>query len=149
MDRDENELIKIIKSWYPFFELDKEAYMLLPDEIIWDVKDLAHKYNVKIQILKMRRRTRYTFVAWIPRNKTNDEENDEEDIEFVEKEDDNMIKQMVYDFVKEKKECKVKDIKNFFVTKGIVIGDDKIRGILRQLYSEGKINYSARRISLR
>jgi hypothetical protein len=148
MDRDEKELIRIIKAWYPLFEIDKEAYMMLPDEIILDVRDLARKYGVKIQILKMRRRTRFTLVAWVPKTEGG-EENDEEDIEFVEKEDDDMIKQMVYDFVKEKKECKVKDIKNFFSTKGIIIGDDKIREILRQLHSEKKINYTARGVSLK
>jgi hypothetical protein len=148
MDRDEKELIKIIKAWYPLFELDKEAYMLLPDEIVLDVKDLARKYSVKIQILKMRRRTRYTFVAWVP--KTNDEEeNDEEDIEIVQKQDDDMIKEIIYDFIREKKQCKVEDIKNFISTKGINTGKDKIREILRQLHSEGKINYTARGVSLR
>ncbi len=68
MERDEKELIEIIKAWYPLFELDKEAYMLLPDEIVLDVKDLARKYDVKIQILKMRRRTRFTFVASLSQN---------------------------------------------------------------------------------
>jgi hypothetical protein len=146
MDRDEEELIRIIKAWYPFFELDKEAYMLLPDEIILDVKELARKYNVKIKIQKMRRRTKYTFVSWVPR-KTDDDEEDDEDIEIVEKEDDDTIKQMIYEFVKEKKECKVRDIKNFFVTKGIIIGDDKIRQFLRELHAEKKIKYSAKGVS--
>jgi len=131
------------------FEIEKEAYLMLPDELVFDVKELARKYGVKIQILKMRRRTNYTFVAWVPRNKTDDEENDEGDIEIIEKEDYDTIKQMIYDFVKEKKECKVEDIKNFFVTNGIDIGSDKIREILRRLHSEKKINYSAKWVSLR
>jgi len=139
MKRDENELIKIIKAWYPLFELEKEAYVMLPDELVFDVKELARKHNVKIQILKMRRRTKYTFVAWVPRNKTEDEENDEGDIEIIEKEDDDAIKQMIYEFVKEKKQCEVKDIKNFFSTKGISIGKDKIREILRELREEDKL----------
>ena len=139
MERDENELIKIIKAWYPLFELEKEAYVMLPDELVFDVKELARKHNVKIQILKMRRRTKYTFVAWVPRNKTEDEENDEGDIEIIEKEDDDAIKQMIYEFVKEKKQCEVKDIKNFFSTKGISIGKDKIREILRELREEDKL----------
>jgi hypothetical protein len=142
-------LIKIIRAWYPLFEIEKEAYLMLPDELVFDVKELARKYGVKIQILKMRRRTNYTFVAWVPRNKTDDEENDEGDIEIIEKEDYDTIKQMIYDFVKEKKECKVEDIKNFFVTNGIDIGSDKIREILRRLHSEKKINYSAKWVSLR
>jgi len=142
-------LIKIIRAWYPLFEIEKEAYLMLPDELVFDVKELARKYGVKIQILKMRRRTNYTFVAWVPRNKTDDEENDEGDIEIIEKEDYDTIKQMIYDFVKEKKECKVEDIKNFFVTNGIDIGSDKIREILRRLHSEKKINYSAKGVSLR
>ena len=139
MERDEKELIKIIRAWHPLFELEKEAYLMLPDELVFDVKDLARKHNVKIQILKMRRRTRYTFVAWVPRNKTEDEENDEGDIEIIEKEDDDAIKQMIYEFVKEKKQCEVKDIKNFFSTKGISIGKDKIREILRELREEDKL----------
>jgi len=145
MERDENELIKIIRAWYPLFELDKEAYLMIPDELIFDVKDLARKYGVKIQILKMRR-SKYTFVAWIPRNKTEDEEEEEEDdeeteVEVIEKQDRDMIKQMIYDFIKEKKQCKVKDIKKFFSAKGIEISRDKIRQILRELHSEKKILY--------
>jgi len=65
MERDENELIKIIKAWYPLFELEKEAYLMLPDELIFDVKELARKYDVKIQIIKMRK-SKYMFVAWVP-----------------------------------------------------------------------------------
>ena len=149
MKRDEKELIKIIKAWHPFFELEKEAYLMLPDELIFDVKELARKYGVKIQILKMRRRTRYTFVAWIPRNKTDEEEEEEEDVEIVEKEDYDTIKQMVYEFVKEKKKCKVNDIKKFFSTKGIGVGEDKIREILRQLHSEGRLKYNTGRVSLK
>jgi len=102
-------LIRIIRAWYPLFEIEKEAYLMFPDELVFDVKELARKYGVKIQILKMRRRTNYTFVAWVPRNKTDDEENDEGDIEIIEKEDYDTIKQMIYDFVKEKKECKVEE----------------------------------------
>jgi hypothetical protein len=140
MERGEEKLIRIIKAWYPLFEIDKEAYMMLPDEIIMDVKELARKHNVKIQVLKMRRRTNYTFVAWIPQNKTEDEEDDEgEDIEIVEKEDYDTIKQMVYEFVKEKKTCKVDDIKKFFSKKGVSVGEDKIREILRQLHAEKKV----------
>jgi len=151
MKRDENELIKIIKAWYPLFELEKEAYVMLPDELVFDVKELARKHNVKIQILKMRRRTRYTFVAWIPPNKTEDEEEEEEEeeIEIVEKEDHDVIKEMIYNFVKQKKQCKVEDIKNFFSTKGINIGENKIREILRELRSEKKIIYSAKGASLK
>ena len=132
-------LIRIIRAWYPLFEIEKEAYLMFPDELVFDVKELARKYGVKIQILKMRRRTNYTFVAWVPRNKTDDEENDEGDIEIIEKEDDDAIKQMIYEFVKEKKQCEVKDIKNFFSTKGISIGKDKIREILRELREEDKL----------
>ena len=141
MERDENELIKIIKAWYPLFELEKEAYVMLPDELVFDVKELARKHNVKIQILKMRRRTRYTFFAWIPPNKTEDEEDeeDEEEIEIVEKEDHAVIKEMICNFVKQKKQCKVEDIKNFFSTKGISIGKDKIREILRELREEDEL----------
>ena len=142
-------LIKIIRAWYPLFEIEKEAYLMLPDELVFDVKELARKYGVKIQILKMRRRTNYTFVAWVPRNKTDDEENDEGDIEILEKQDADVIKEMIYDFVKQKKQCKVEDIKNFFSTKGIDVGKDKIREILRELHSEKKINYSAKGVSLK
>jgi hypothetical protein len=144
MEHDENELIEIIKKWYPLFELEKEAYIMLPDELIFDVKELARKYNVKIQILKMRR-SKYTFVAWIPPKKTTEDEEDEdeeENIEIIEKQDDDTIKEMIYDFVKEKKQCKVGDIKNFFSTKGIDVGEDKIRKILRELHSEKKIKYA-------
>ena len=95
----------------------------------------------------MRRRTKYTFVAWVPGNKTEDEE-DDEDIEIVQKQDDDTIKQMIYEFVKEKKECKVKDIKKYFATKGIIIGDDKIRQFLRQLHAEKKVKYTAKGVSL-
>ena len=145
MERDENELISIIRTWYPLFELDKEAHMMLPDELIFDVKDLARKYGVKIQILKMRR-SKYTFVAWIPRNKTEDEEEEEDDdeeteVEVIEKQDRDTIKEMIYDFIKQKKECRVNDIKNFFSTKGIEVSGDKIREILRELHSEKKILY--------
>jgi len=148
--RSEDELIKIIRTWYPIFELDKEAYMMIPDELVFDVKELARKHNVKIQVLKMRRRTRYTLVAWVPRNKTDDEENDEdEEIEIVEKENYDVIKEMIYKFVNERKECKVKDVKNFLSRKGITVGADKIREILRQLHSEKKINYSAKGVSLK
>ena len=149
MKRDEKELIKIIRAWHPLFELEKEAYLMLPDELVFDVKELARKHNVKIQILKMRRRTRYTFVAWVPRNKTDEEEEEEEDVEIVEKEDYDTIKQMIYDFVKEKKKCKVDDIKNSFSRKGISIGEDKIREILRQLHSEGRIIYNVKGVSLK
>ena len=149
MNRDEKELIRIIRAWHPFFEIDKEAYLMLPDELIFDVKDLARKHNVKIQILKMRRRTNYTFVAWIPRGADDDEEDDEgEDVEIVEKEDYDTIKQMVYDFVKEKKKCKVDDIRKFFSRKGISVGEDKIREILRQLHAEKKVKYNTKGVSL-
>ena len=150
MKRDEKELIKIIRAWHPLFELEKEAYLMLPDELIFDVRELARKHNVKIQILKMRRRTNYTFVAWVPRGADDDEEDDEgEDVEIVEKEDYDTIKQMIYDFVKEKKKCKVDDIKNSFSRKGISIGEDKIREILRQLHSEGRIIYNVKGVSLK
>ena len=149
MNRDEKELIRIIRAWHPLFELEKEAYLMLPDELVFDVKDLARKHNVKIQILKMRRRTNYTFVAWIPRGADDDEEDDEgEDIEIVEKEDYDTIKQMVYEFVKEKKKCKVDDIRKFFSTKGISVGEDKIREILRQLHAEKKVKYNTKGVSL-
>ena len=86
MEHDEKELIRIIRAWHPFFEIEKEAYLMLPDELIFDVKELARKHNVKIQVLKMRRRTNYTFVAWVPRGADDDEEDDEgEDVEIVEK----------------------------------------------------------------
>jgi len=148
MDRDEKELIEIIKAWYPLFELDKEAYMMLPDEIILDVRDLARKYNVKIKILKMRRRTNYTFVAWVPRKTDDDEEDDDEDVEIVEKEDDNTIKEMVYEFVKEKKRCKVKDIVNYFSSKGMYVSDDKVREKIRELEKEGKLKYNFKSVTL-
>jgi len=149
VNRDEKELIRIIRAWHPFFEIDKEAYLMLPDELVFDVKDLARKHNVKIQILKMRRRTNYTFVAWIPRGADDDEEDDEgEDIEIVEKEDYDTIKQMVYEFVKEKKKCKVDDIRKFFSTKGISVGEDKIREILRLLHAEKKVKYNTKGVSL-
>ena len=148
MKLDEKELIRIIRAWHPFFEIDKEAYIMIPDELVFDVKDLARKYGVKIQILKMRRRTRYTFVAWVPRNKTDEEEEEEEDVEIVEKEDYDTIKQTVYEFVKEKKKCKVDDIRKFFSTKGISVGEDKIREILRQLHAEKKVKYNTKGVSL-
>jgi len=148
MDRDEKELIRIIKAWYPLFEIDKEAYMMLPDEIILDVRDLARKYDVKIKILKMRRRTNYTFVAWVPRKTDDDEEDDDEDVDIVEKEDDNVIKEMIYEFVKEKKRCKVKDIVNYFSSKGMYVSDDKIREFLRELDEEGKLKYKSKDVTL-
>ena len=149
MNRDEKELIRIIRAWHPFFEIDKEAYIMIPDELVFDVKDLARKYGVKIQILKMRRRTNYTFVAWVPRGGDDSEEDDEgEDVEIVEKEDYDTIKQMVYDFVKEKKKCKVDDIRKFFSTKGISVGEDKVREILRQLHAEKKVKYNTKGVSL-
>ena len=143
MKRDENELINIIRTWYPLFELDKEAYMMLPDDLVLDVKELARKYNVKIQILKMRRRTKYTFVAWVPPKKEEEEEEDNEEIEVevIERQDRDVIKEMIYNFVKEKKECRVKDIKKFFSDKKMDVGEDKIREILRELHSEKKILY--------
>ena len=150
MEHDEKELIRIIRAWHPFFEIEKEAYLMLPDELIFDVKELARKHNVKIQILKMRRRTNYTFVAWIPRGADDDEEDEEgEDVEIVEKEDYDTIKQTVYEFVKEKKKCKVDDIRKFFSTKGISVGEDKIREILRQLHGEGRLKYNTGRVSLK
>ena len=148
MERDENELIKIIKAWYPLFELEKEAYVMLPDELVFDVKELARKYDVKIQIIKMRR-SKYMFVAWVPPKSEDEEEEDEEEIEIVEKEDYDTIKQTIYDFVKERKQCKVDDIKNFFSTKGIGVGEDKIREFLRELHSEGRIIYNTGRVSLK
>jgi len=142
MERDENELIKIIRAWYPLFEIDKEASIMIPDELVFDVKELARKYNVKIQIFKMRR-SKYTFVAWVPPKKEEEEEEDEEDIEVevIEKEDRDVIKQMIYDFIKQKKQCKVKDIKKFFSDKKMDVGEDKIRQILRELHGEKKILY--------
>ena len=149
MERDEKELIKIIKAWHPLFELEKEAYLMLPDELVFDVKELARKHDVKIQILKMRR-SKYMFVAWVPRGGDDSEEDDEgEDVEIIEKEDYDTIKQMVYDFVKEKKKCKVDDIRKFFSTKGISVGEDKIREILRQLHGEGRLKYNTGRVSLK
>ena len=122
---------------------------MLPDELIMDVKELARKHNVKIQVLKMRRRTNYTFVAWIPReNNDNEEDDDDEDVEITEKEDYETIKQMIYDFVKERRHCRVDDIKNYFSKKGIGVGEDKIREILRQLHAEKKINYNTKGVSL-
>ena len=148
MERDENELIKIIRAWYPLFEIDKEAPIMIPDELVFDVKDLARKYGVKIQIFKMRR-SKYTIVAWIP-PKTEEEEDDENiELEVIEKEDHDTIKEMIYDFIKEKKQCKVEDIKNYFSKKGIEVSGDKIRQILRELHSEKKINYNTRGVSLK
>jgi hypothetical protein len=98
------------------------------------------------------RRSKYTFVAWIPPKKEEEEdEEDDEDIEVevIEKQDRDVIKEMIYNFVKEKKECKVDDIKNFFSTKGIEISGDKIRQILRELHSEKKINYNKKSVSLK
>jgi hypothetical protein len=148
MDRDEKELIEIIRAWYPLFEIDKEAYMMLPDEIILDVRDLARKYGVKIKILKMRRRTNYTFVAWVPRKINDDEEDDDEDVEIVEKEDDDVIKEMIYEFVKEKKRCKVKDIVKYFSSKGMYVSDDKVREKIRELEKEGKLKYNFKSVTL-
>ena len=149
MERDENELIKIIRAWYPLFEIDKKAVIMIPDELVFDVKELARKYGVKIQIFKMRR-TKYTFIAWIPPKPEEEEDDDEEiEIEIVEKQDRDTIKEMIYDFIKEKKQCKVNDIKNYFSTKGIEISGDKIRQILRELHSEKKINYNTRGVSLK
>jgi len=144
MERDEEELIRIIRMWYPLFELDKKAVIMIPDELVFDVKELARKYGVKIQILKMRRRTKYTFVAWVPPKKEEEEEEEDDEnieIEIVERQDRDVIKEMIYNFVKEKKECRVKDIKKFFSAKGIEISGDKIREILRELHSEKKILY--------
>ena len=143
MERDEEELIRIIRAWYPLFELDKKAVIMIPDELVFDVKELARKYGVKIQILKMRRRTKYTFVAWVPPKKEEEEEedNEETEVEVIEKQDRDTIKEMIYDFVKEKKECRVKDIKKFFSAKGIEVSEDKIREILRELHGEKKILY--------
>ncbi|ACP35460.1 Isocitrate dehydrogenase-like protein [Sulfolobus islandicus L.S.2.15] len=140
MDRDENELIEIIRAWYPLFEIDKEATLMLPDELVFDVRDLARKYNVKIQISKMRR-SRYTFVLWVPQKIEEKEEDDNEEIEIVEKVDYDVLKNMIYDFVKEIKECKVKDIKKFFSEKGMDVSGDAIRRALRELHSEKKILY--------
>jgi len=141
MERDEEELIRIIRAWYPLFELDKKAVIMIPDELVFDVKDLARKYGVKIQILKMRK-SKYTFVAWIPPKKEEEEDDDEEtEVEVIEKQDRDTIKEMIYDFIKQKKECRVNDIKNFFSTKGIEVSGDKIREILRELHSEKKILY--------
>jgi hypothetical protein len=149
MERDENELIKIIRAWYPLFEIDKKAVIMIPDELVFDVKELARKYGVKIQIFKMRR-TKYTFIAWIPPKPEEEEDDDEEiEIEIVEKQDRDTIKEMIYDFIKEKKQCKVYDIKNYFSTKGIEISGDKIRQILRELHSEKKINYNKKSVSLK
>jgi len=149
MERDENELIKIIRAWYPLFEIDKEASIMIPDELIFDVKDLARKYGVKIQILKMRR-SKYTFVAWVPPKKEEKEDDDEEtEVEVIEKQDRDTIKEMIYDFIKQKKQCKVEDIKNYFSTKGIEVSGDKIRQILRELHSEKKINYNTKGVSLK
>ena len=142
MERDEEELIRIIRMWYPLFELDKKAVIMIPDELVFDVKDLARKYGVKIQILKMRRRTKYTFVAWVPPKKEEEEDDDENiEVEVIEKQDRDVIKQMIYDFIKEKKECRVKDIKKFFSDKKMDVGEDKIRQILRELHGEKKILY--------
>ena len=143
MERDEEELIRIIRMWYPLFELDKKAVIMIPDELVFDAKDLARKYGVKIQILKMRRRTKYTFVAWVPPKKTEEEDEEDEDIEIeiIERQDRDVIKEMIYNFIKEKKQCKVKDIKKFFSAKGIEISGDKIREILRELHGEKKILY--------
>jgi hypothetical protein len=128
--------------WYPLFELDKKAVIMIPDELVFDVKDLARKYGVKIQILKMRRRTKYTFVAWVPPKKEEEEDDDENiEVEVIEKQDRDVIKQMIYDFIKEKKECRVKDIKKFFSDKKMDVGEDKIRQILRELHGEKKILY--------
>ena len=144
MERDEEELIRIIRMWYPLFEIDKKAVIMIPDELIMDVNELARKYGVKIQILKMRRRTKYTFVAWVPpKPEEEDEEDDNEDIEIeiVERQDRDVIKEMIYNFIKEKKQCKVKDIKKFFSDKKMDVGEYKIREILRELHGEKKILY--------
>ncbi len=96
----------------------------------------------------MRRRTNYTFVAWVPRKTDDDEEDDDEDVEIVEKEDDNVIKQMIYEFVKEKKRCKVKDIVNYFSSKGMHVSDDKVREKIRELEKEGKLKYNFKSVTL-
>ena len=147
---DPDEVIEKIRAWNPLFEVTKESTLMLPDELVFDVIDLARMYDVKIQIAKMRRRTRYFFALWSPQGQRENDEDDEgeEEVEITEKTDYDTIKDMIYELVKQKKQCRIGDLKQHFDEKGIIVGQDKIRELLRQLHDEGKIRYSGIMIKL-
>ena len=138
---DPEEVISKIRAWNPLFDVARENYIMLPDEFIFDVKELARVYNVRIRILKIRKKSRFFFLAWIPRHIKTREDVGEE-IYVNTEVDYNKIKDMIYEYVKQKRECKVEELKKFFVKQGINVTETELRVLLSQLQYEKKLWFS-------
>jgi len=146
---DPDKVIEIIKTWCPWFNISKESVLMVPYELVFDVMELARMYNAEIVMRKAHKRSKYTFIKWTPRGLHEElDDGDDIELEITEKTDFDEVKEMIYEFVKQKKQCRVKDLKQHFNERGVIVGEDKIRELLRQLHDEGKIRYSGIMIKL-
>ena len=147
---DPDKVIEVIKTWCPWFDPARESIIMVPYDLVFAVMDLARMYNAEIVMRKAHKRSKYTFIKWTPQGGPHEEldDGDDVDLELTEKTDFDKVKEMIYEFVKQKKQCRVKDLKQHFDEKGIIVGQDKIRELLRQLHDEGKIRYSGIMIKL-
>lgn len=138
-----DKVIEIIKTWCPWFDTSRESVIMVPYELTFDVMDLARMYNAEIVMRKVHKRSKYTFIKWTPQGGPHLEEDDGDDVELelTEKTDFDKVKEMIYEFVKQKKQCRIGDLKYYFDEKGIIVGENKIREFLRELHGEGKIRY--------
>jgi len=142
---DPDKVIEIIKTWCPWFDISKESVLMVPYELVFDVMELARMYNAEIVMRKAHKRSKYTFIKWTPQGGPHEElEEDDEEVEITEKTDFDKVKEMIYEFVKQKKQCGVKDLKQHFNERGVIVGENKIRELLRELDDEGKIVFNGR-----
>ena len=142
---DPDKVIEIIKTWCPWFNISKESVLMVPYELVFDVMELARMYNAEIVMRKAHKRSKYTFIKWTPQGGPHEElEEDDEEVEITEKTDFDKVKEMIYEFVKQKKQCGVKDLKQHFNERGVIVGENKIRELLRELDDEGKVTFDGR-----
>jgi len=142
---DPDKVIEIIKTWCPWFNPSRESVLMVPYDLVLDVVELARVYNAEIVMRKAHKRSKYTFIKWTPPGPhlELDDGNDVE-LEITEKTDFDEVKEMIYAFVKQKKQCRVKDLKQHFNERDVIVGENKIRELLRELDDEGKVKFDGR-----
>jgi len=142
---DPDKVIEIIKTWCPWFDISKESVLMVPYELVFDVMELARMYNAEIVMRKAHKRSKYTFIKWTPQGLHEElDDGDDVELEITEKTEFDKVKEMIYEFVKQKKRCGVKDLKQHFNERGVIVGEDKIRELLRELDDEGKVTFDGR-----
>jgi len=142
---DADKVIEIIKAWCPWFNPSRESVIMVPYDLVFDVMELARIYNAEIVMRKAHKRSKYTFIKWTPRGLHEElDDGNEVELEITEKTDFDEVKEMIYEFVKQKKQCRVKDLKQHFNERGVIVGENKIRELLRELDDEGKVTFDGR-----